>query len=87
MSWAMAEVYEAVTDRVLVNLAKYFPYISKSSEVRDLYEYQARMLAQLGQVNRETADIITRRRRLPICSPYTAKRVGSTTLPSVCAGI
>ena len=58
MSWAMAEVYGAVTDRVLVNLAKYFPYISKSSEVRDLFEYQARMLAQLGQVNRETADII-----------------------------
>lgn len=58
MSWAMAEVYGAVTDRVLVNLAKHFPYISKSEEVRDLFEYQARMLAQLGQVNRETADII-----------------------------
>ena len=58
MSWAMAEVYGAVTDRILVNLARYFPYIKKSAEVRDLFEYQARMLAQLGQVNRETADII-----------------------------
>ncbi len=58
MSWAMAEVYGAVTDRILVNLARHFPYIKKSPEARDLFEYQARMLAQMGQVNRETADII-----------------------------
>ena len=58
MSWAMAEVYGAVTDRILINLARYFPYIKKSAEARDLFEYQARMLAQMGQVNRETADII-----------------------------
>ena len=58
MSWAMAEVYGAVTDRILVNLARHFPYIKSADEIRGSFEYQARMLAQLGQVNRETADII-----------------------------
>lgn len=58
MSWAMAEVYGAVTDRILVNLARYFPYRNNSPMDRDLFDYQARMLAQMGQVNRETAEII-----------------------------
>lgn len=58
MSWAMAEVYGAVTDRILVNLARHFPYIHDAGEIRGAFEYQARMLAQVGQVNRETADII-----------------------------
>ena len=57
-SWAMAEVYGAVTDRILINLAKYFPFIKDSSQVSGSYEYQARMLAQMGQVNRETIEII-----------------------------
>ena len=57
MSWAMAEVYGSVTDQILINLAKYFPYIKDSLEALDLFQYQARMLAQLGQVTRETADI------------------------------
>jgi hypothetical protein len=60
MSWAMAEVYGAVTDRILVNLAHYFPYIKDSDEVQGSFAYQARMLAQMGQVNRETVDIITK---------------------------
>lgn len=60
MSWAMAEVYGAVTDRILANLARYFPLIRDSKEISGSFEYQARMLAQLGQVNRETAEIITR---------------------------
>ena len=58
MSWAMAEVYEAVTDRLLINLAKYFPYVRQSDEIKGSFEYQARMLAQMGQVNRESAQII-----------------------------
>lgn len=58
MSWAMDEVYGAVTDRILINLARHFPYIKSADEIRGSFEYQARMLAQLGQVNRETADII-----------------------------
>lgn len=60
MSWAMAEVYGSVTDRILVNLAKYFPYIKRGREPRELFEYQARMLAQMGQVNRETVDIVAK---------------------------
>ena len=58
MSWAMAEVYGAVTDRILVNLAKYFPYIQHGGEPLELFEYQVKMLAQMGQVNEETRDII-----------------------------
>ena len=58
MSWEMAEVYAAVTDRILINLAKYFPFIHDGSEPRDLFQYQAKMLAQMGQVNRETVQII-----------------------------
>lgn len=58
MSWEMAEVYGAVTDRILINLAKYFPFIHDGSEPRDLFQYQAKMLAQMGQVNRETVQII-----------------------------
>lgn len=60
MSWRMGEVYGAVTDRILINLAKYFPYIKNGGEALDAFNYQARMLAQMGQVNRETADIIAR---------------------------
>lgn len=58
MGWAMAEVYGAVTDRLLINLARHFPYIKDAKEVKGAFEYQARMLAQMGQVNRESADII-----------------------------
>ena len=58
MGWAMAEVYGAVTDRLLINLARYFPYIKTSGQVREIFEYQSRMLAQMGQVNRESVDII-----------------------------
>jgi len=58
MSYEMAEVYGAVTDRILVNLARYFPYVKPGEELPGSFEYQARMLAQMGRVNRETADII-----------------------------
>ena len=59
LSWSMAEVYGAVTDRILVNLAKYFPY-RESREVRDLFDYQAKMLAQMGKVTAESVDIIVK---------------------------
>lgn len=58
MSWEMAEVYGAVTDRILINLAKYFPFIRNGQEPLDLFEYQARMLAQMGKVTKETVQII-----------------------------
>lgn len=59
MSWRMAEVYGAVTDRIMINMAKYFPFLKAGAELPGSFEYQARMLAQMGQVNRETAQIIT----------------------------
>lgn len=58
MSWRMAEVYGAVTDRILINLSKYFAFVNDSAEVKDSFEYQARMLAKMGQVTKETVDII-----------------------------
>ena len=58
MSWAMAEVYGSVTDRLLVNLARHFPYIKNADQIRGSFDYQARLLAQMGQVNRESVDII-----------------------------
>jgi hypothetical protein len=59
MSWEMAEVYGAVTDRILINLAKYFKYYKPGEPVpRSTFEYQARMLAQMGQVSKETMQII-----------------------------
>ena len=54
----MAEVYGAVTDRILVNLAKYFPFIQDADEVKGAFRYQAQMLAQMGQVRKETIEII-----------------------------
>ena len=58
MSWEMAEVYGAITDQILINLAKYFPYWKTSNVPKSAFEYQATMLAQMGQVNRETINII-----------------------------
>lgn len=58
MSWAMGEVYESVHYKLLANLARYFPYIHSDEQARDLFTYQARMLAQIGQVSRESVDII-----------------------------
>ena len=37
MSYAMADVYAATVDQILVNLAKYFPYINDVEEARDLF--------------------------------------------------
>lgn len=58
MSWQMAEVYASVTDQILINLAHHFPYIKQGGRMSGSFEYQARMLAQMGQVNRETVNII-----------------------------
>ena len=54
----MAEVYGAITDQILINIAKYFPYIKEGKEPRSVFEYQVKMLAQMGQVNKETIKII-----------------------------
>ena len=54
----MAEVYAAVVDRILVNLAHHFPFVKPGEKLPGSFEYQARMLAQMGKVNAETAEII-----------------------------
>lgn len=58
MSWEMAEVYGAVSDRILINLAKYFPFFNDSNLPASSFAYQAQMLAQMGNVNRDTVRII-----------------------------
>lgn len=59
MSWAMSEVYGAITDQILINLAHYFPYWKPGESVpKSSFEYQANMLAQMGQVNKDTIRII-----------------------------
>lgn len=58
MSWEMAEVYGAITDQILANLASYFPYVKATGEITGSFQYQAAMLAKMGQVNRDTAEII-----------------------------
>lgn len=57
MSWAMAEVYAAVTDRIMINLAHHFPYAQRDMHMGS-FEYQSIMLAQMGKVEKETIAII-----------------------------
>ena len=58
MGWRMGEVYAAVTDRILINLARHFPYIAEGMTPGGAWDYQIRKLAELGQVTRETEAII-----------------------------
>lgn len=59
MSWEMAEVYGAITDQILINLARHFPFYDAGDPLpSSAFEYQAAMLAQMGQVNTETMRII-----------------------------
>ena len=59
MSWEMAEVYGAITDQILINLARHFPFYNAGDPLpKTAFEYQARMLAQMGQVSKETVQII-----------------------------
>ena len=59
MSWEMAEVYGAITDQILINLARHFPFYQYVEELpTSAFTYQAKMLAQMGQVNKETIRII-----------------------------
>ena len=59
LSWEMAEVYGAITDQILINLARHFPfYVAGDDLPTSAFAYQAQMLAQMGQVNAETVQII-----------------------------
>ena len=59
MSWEMAEVYGAITDQILINLARHFPFFEYVDDIpTSAFTYQATMLAQMGQVSAETVRII-----------------------------
>ena len=56
---AMGEVYEAVVNRILINLAHHFPMIAEGTkDIEGAWQYQVTKLAEMGQVNRETEQII-----------------------------
>lgn len=57
MGWRMGEVYAAVTDQILINLARHFKFL-KPGEFSGVWDYQIKKLAEMGQVNRETEQII-----------------------------
>ena len=57
MSWRMAEVYGAVTDRIMINLAHHFKRI-QGNEIPGSFDYQVKKLAEMGQVTKETEQII-----------------------------
>ena len=54
----MGEVYAAVTDQLLINLARHFKYIKDGAEIGGAWSYQVRKLAEMGQVTRESEQII-----------------------------
>lgn len=81
LSWEMAEVYGAITDQILINLAHYFPYYDSRNFPRSAITYQADMLAQMGQVNKDTMRII--RRNLAGASPALKKCLEQVVIDSV----
>lgn len=54
----MGRVYEACHDRLLINLARYFRYLKPGEEPGGAFQYQARKLLEMGQLTRESAEII-----------------------------
>jgi hypothetical protein len=58
MGWDMGQVYASVTDRILVNLARHFKLITEANAPTGAWDYQIRMLAQMGQVRDETIKIL-----------------------------
>ena len=59
MSWEMAEVYGAITDQLIINLARHFPfYVAEQQVPTSAFTYQSAMLAQMGQISKETVQII-----------------------------
>lgn len=57
LSWRMAEVYEACVNQILINMARHFPYLKAGQHVGS-WDYQVRKLAEMGQVNQETVEIM-----------------------------
>ena len=60
MGDAIGKVYADCVDRLLVNIARHFKYLQPGEEPGGAFQWQARKLAELGQVNRENVAIIRR---------------------------
>lgn len=58
ISWRMAEVYASVTDKILINLARYFPFIKVPEQLQSSFQFVAEKLSQVGNVISETISII-----------------------------
>ena len=58
MGDAIGKVYADCVDRLLVNIARHFRYLQPGEEPGGAFGWQARKLAELGQVNRENVAII-----------------------------
>ena len=56
----MSLVYAACHDRLLINLARHFRFLKPGEEPGGAFMYQAKKLAEMGQVNRESVEIIRR---------------------------
>lgn len=55
---AIAQVYADCHDRLLINLARHFKFLKPGEEPGGSFQYQARKLAEMGQVTRESVEII-----------------------------
>ena len=60
MGDSIGNVYADCVDRLLVNIARHFKYLQPGEEPGGAFQWQARKLAELGQVNRENVAIIRR---------------------------
>lgn len=59
LSWRMSEVYAATVDQILINLARHFKFYTETGVLPSGgFDYQIKKLAEMGQVNRETEQII-----------------------------
>lgn len=65
LSWRFSEVYESVVDQILINLARHFKLYTSDfrlsyagGSLPSSFEYQIMKLAEMGQVTRETEQII-----------------------------
>ena len=54
----MGRVYEACHDRLLINLARHFMFLKPGEEPGGAFEYQAKKLLEMGQLTRESVEII-----------------------------
>lgn len=54
----MGRVYEACHDRLLINLARHFMFLKPGEQPGGAFEYQAKKLLEMGQLTRESVEII-----------------------------